>query len=193
MDAVDLLRDAVLRDPRARDARTREVRIGAFWTVVRTSRGTGLASTMAREATPHEGPPVRTAGSLLDQQPLELLELLGSRSPTEAAVGLATANSLIARPTGHVTSDKALKILQTLAPNRTVAIVGRFPFVNELRPLCDPLWVFEKNLQLGQGLRHAHEIPDLVPGPRWSPSRPRRSSTAPFRRSSRTCQQARHS
>ena len=76
----------------------RDVRVGPFWTAVWTERGAGLASTQRDAHTPHGHSLIRWAGNLLDHQAHELAELLRSKSPMEAALGMATVNALLPVP-----------------------------------------------------------------------------------------------
>jgi uncharacterized protein (DUF4213/DUF364 family) len=149
--------------PHAEQARTLDVRIGAFWTVVSTSVGAGVASTMAGKARPHEGLPVADAGRLHDRDPIELTKLLRSVLPTEAAVGLAAVNALLGFPPGRVTAEKAVDILLERGRGKRVAMVGRFPFAESLRSSCDQLWVFERGDGLRPGDRGVDEMPELLP------------------------------
>jgi len=163
MGIVEHLGDHVRALDTATNARTLDIRVGPFWIAIRTSVGTGMASTMARDARPHERVPVTDAGRLHRLSPLELTHLLHARSPTEAAIGLAATNALIGAPAGTVTSDKALDILIERGRGRTVAMIGRFPFAESLRPVCQRLLVFERG---GHGRREdhtTHEIPSLLP------------------------------
>lgn len=129
--------------PTAAEAELLEVRLGPFWTVVRTSLGTGMASTMVREAEPHESVPVRWAGTLHRRTPLELAGLVRSGSAAEAAVGVAAVNALLPRPAGLVHDENAFRVLADRGAGRRVAMIGRFPFADRLRPHCRALWVFE--------------------------------------------------
>jgi uncharacterized protein (DUF4213/DUF364 family) len=162
-DIAHHLLEEVERLQQASYARTLEVRVGPFWTVVSTSVGTGLASTLAGEAQPHEGPPVEGAGNLCKRTPLELARLLASSSPTEAAVGLAAVNALLGFPEGRVTPEKAVDILRHRALGKRVAMIGRFPFADSLRSSCDELWVFERGRRLRPGDRAVDEMPELLP------------------------------
>ena len=150
---------------RVRDsgARILTVSVGPFWIVVHTSVGAGMASTMAAEARPHEGYPVTEAGHIHRRSPMELTHLLRSQSPTEAAVGLATINALIGSPEGVVSTEKALGILLERGRGRRVAMIGRFPFAESLRPVCDQLLVFERGSATTQGDHTAVEMPQLLP------------------------------
>lgn len=160
---IDQILEEVRLLPQSRAAQTLDVRIGPFWTVCRTSVGTGVASTLAGEARPHEGLPVAAAGRLHLQTPLELIELIRSSSTTESAVGLAAINALLGRPEGHVTQEKALALLSERGRGKKVAMIGRFPFAEMLRSTCGELVVFERNHRLGAGVVSSDAIPELMP------------------------------
>lgn len=78
-----------------------------------------------------------------------IANLLRSDDPTSAAVGLATINALL-QPVNLSTFDAADWLAEHCA-NRTVAIFGRFPFIDtEVRPTARKVWVFEQNSQAGE-------------------------------------------
>ena len=74
----------------------RDARVGAFWTVVWTGQGAGLASTQRDAHTPHGQSLIRWAGDLTAHTAGELAGLLSSESPMEAALGMAAVNALLA-------------------------------------------------------------------------------------------------
>ncbi|MBA7694576.1 hypothetical protein ES703_103187 [subsurface metagenome] len=59
------------------------------------TRNCGLAATLPRDALRQEPPMVKEPGFLLDKSFLELAQLAYSQSILEAAIGMATINSLI--------------------------------------------------------------------------------------------------
>ena len=130
----------------AADARVLEVRVGAYWSLVQTEGGTGIASSMRSEAHMHGEKPVSAAGRLHEQSAVELAGLLRSPSPPEAAVGLAAANALFGGTASAAGEAKALDVLRERGAGRRVAMIGRFPFADALREHCDQLWVFERGL-----------------------------------------------
>ena len=163
VSVIDHLLEHVTARPHTRAAETRAVRVGPFWTVVHTSLGAGMASTMTTEAHPHQRLPVADAGHLHRRGPIELTHLLRSPSPIEAAVGLATINALIGFPKGELTTEKAVDILLEKGCGKTVAMIGRFPFTESLRPVCDRLMVFERGRTKTQGDYTAEELPHMLP------------------------------
>lgn len=132
-----------------------DIRVGPYWTVVKSSAGTGMASTMARHVDRHSGDPIQAAGSLVELDFGEIVGLLRSSSVPEAAVGLAAVNSLTNGKRKTFEEINAREVLKDRGKGRAVAIIGRFPFVDELRSICRELWVFEK----GSGRR----VDDLGP------------------------------
>ncbi|MFC2032574.1 enolase N-terminal-like fold-containing protein, partial [Chloroflexota bacterium] len=71
----------------------RDIRQGPFQTAVLT-RSCGLASTPHDPGPHHDKSPVADAGLLLNKNARDLALLVKSSSPSEAAIGMATINSL---------------------------------------------------------------------------------------------------
>jgi uncharacterized protein len=126
-------------------ATVKDIRLGPFWTAVLT-RNCGLAST------PH-GPdhhstdlpaPVKDAGHLMEKSALGLARMARSESELEAAIGIATINSLIEIEESQCIDLNAADLIQEKGRDKRVAIVGHFPFVNRLRETTKELWVIEK-------------------------------------------------
>ena len=131
-------------------ATTLDVRIGPFWSVVNTTAGAGMASTLRSQSHVHGTVAIIDAGSLLERTPVELAGLLRSESAPEAAVGLAAANALLGASVHGLSDDKALAVLEQRSAGRRVAMIGRFPFADRLREICAQLWVFERGLDRRQ-------------------------------------------
>ena len=156
--------DALLHSvPASADVRLLDLRVGPFWTVVKTSAGTGMASTMAGEPHRHPRTPITGAGSLWEASPLELTELLRSESPPEAAVGMAAVNALLGTPEGRTEDGNAKEILNQRAAGRVAAIIGHFPFVDALRRSCRELWVFERGCGRGPGDLGPEHVAEVLP------------------------------
>lgn len=85
-----------------------------------------------------------------------------SQDLTDAAIALATFNA-INQPAKHLlTSEDAAEWLAAQCGGQSVAIFGRFPFINtELRPVARQVWVFEQQPQPDEFDSNA--IPTLVP------------------------------
>ena len=76
------------------DAPVRDIRLGPFQTAVLT-RNCGLASTPHDPGPHHSRIPVTEAGLLMEKDVGALAHLANSESALEAAIGMATINSLI--------------------------------------------------------------------------------------------------
>jgi len=130
------------------DASVRDIRQGPFQTAVLT-RGCGLASTPHDSGPHHSRTPVNEAGLLMERDVLALARMAYSESPLEAAIGMATINSLVEVDEQRCTELNAGVLLARKGAGKRVAIVGHFPFVPRLRTVARELWVIERNLQEG--------------------------------------------
>ena len=119
-----------------------------------------MASTMAGSFDRRAGVPVVAAGRLLDLGLGALVQLLRSSSVPEAAVGLAAVNSLTEVNRLAVAEVNARDVLKHKGRDKAVAIIGRSPFVDEIRRVSRELWVFEK----GAGRRADDLGPEHVAG-----------------------------
>jgi len=130
------------------DASVRDIRQGPFQTAVLT-RGCGLASTPHDPGPHHSRTPVNEAGLLMEKNVLALARMAYSESPLEAAIGMATINSLVEVDEQRCTELNAGDLLAKKGVGKRVAIVGHFPFVPRLRTVARGLWVIEKNPREG--------------------------------------------
>ncbi len=138
----------------------RDIRQGPFQTAVLT-RSCGLASTPHDPGPHHDKSPVAKAGLLLDENAEDLALLANSSSANEAAIGMATINSLIEVNEGYCVELNAGDLLIRKGQGKRVAIIGHFPFVPKLRKAARDLWVIEKNPQEGDVLESESE--NLLP------------------------------
>ncbi|MGD9076043.1 MAG: DUF364 domain-containing protein [Desulfobacteraceae bacterium] len=122
----------------------REIRQGVFHTGVLT-RNCGLASSLPRDALRQERPLVKEPGTLLQKSALELAHLAHSESILEAAIGMATINSLIPIDLESCVELNARDLIAEKGQGKRIAMVGHFPFIPKLRELAKALWVIEKN------------------------------------------------
>jgi len=150
-DPLEAVLGAALWCPSSREAEVLAVRVGAFWTAVRTTAGAGLASTLRGEAHLTGETPVAWAGSLAGRSPSELLGLLRSPSLLEASVGLATANALLGEAAGRITEENAVEIIARRGRGRRVVMVGRFPFTPRLDGAVGELVVHDRGSRGGGG------------------------------------------
>ena len=130
------------------EVRVRDVRQGLFHTGVLT-RNCGLAATLPRDALRQEQPSVKEPGLLLGKSALELVRMAYSESILEAAIGMATINSLLEIDEERCDSLNAGDLIAEKGKDKSVAIVGHFPFIPKLREIVKELWVIEKNPREG--------------------------------------------
>jgi len=130
------------------DTKVRDIRQGPFQTAVLTHR-CGLASTPHDTGPHHSRTPVNEAGLLMGKDVLALAHMAYSESPLEAAIGMATINSLVEVDEQRCTELNAGDLLAKKGVGKGVAIVGHFPFVPRLRTVAKELWVIERNPREG--------------------------------------------
>lgn len=84
----------------------------------------------------------------LDMSAETLANGLRSSDITQAAVGLAAINALTQIDESRLSSADAANWLTAQSGDKSVAIFGRFPFIeDEIRPYARQLWVFEQQPQ----------------------------------------------
>jgi hypothetical protein len=130
------------------NTKVKDIRQGVFQTGVIT-RNAGLASTLPRDALVQMPPMVKEPGSLLKKSPLELARLSYSDSILEAAIGLATINSLLDVDENSCLELNAADIILEKGNKKRITIVGHFPFIPKIRETAKELWVIENNPKEG--------------------------------------------
>lgn len=135
--------DAVLA--RLPDGIVRDVRVGVHWTAVVVETDGRLRCGLAATQIPseHEGVTVADAGRLSQRSGLDLAGLIRSNSPTEASIGLAAINALLPPSPTSWGNVNAGELLADLGAGKRVAVVGHFPFVDDLRERVGALSVLE--------------------------------------------------
>jgi uncharacterized protein (DUF4213/DUF364 family) len=142
------------------EASVRDVRVGLFHTGVLT-RNCGLAATLPRDVLRQERPAIRNPGSLINRSPSELVKLAYSENILEAAIGMATLNSLLEIDEEKGRDLNARDLIAEKGKGKKIAIVGHFPFVPELGKIAKQLWVIEKNPKPGDLTES--EAEDVIP------------------------------
>lgn len=122
----------------------RDIRMGVFHTGVLT-RNCGLAATLPKDALKQEPPLMKAPGSLLQKETSDLVQFAYSNSILEAAIGMATINSLLDVDENSCKELNASEIIIEKGNDKKVAIVGHFPFLKKVRDQAKKLWVIEKN------------------------------------------------
>jgi uncharacterized protein (DUF4213/DUF364 family) len=125
-------------------AQIRDIRQGPFQTAVWT-QNCGLASTPHDPGLYYGKHPVKEVGHLQENDIFTLACMAYSLSPFEAAIGMATINSLIEIDEHRCTELNAGDLLIKKGEGKRVALVGHFPFVPRLQAVTRELWVIEKN------------------------------------------------
>jgi uncharacterized protein (DUF4213/DUF364 family) len=142
------------------DAPVKDLRQGVFHTGVLT-RNCGLAATLPRDALRQEPPLVSEPGFLLEKGVPELVHMAYSESILEAAIGMATINSLLDIDVESCLELNAAELIAEKGRGRNIAIVGHFPFIPRLREIAKELWVIEKNPREGDVTED--EAENLIP------------------------------
>jgi len=143
------------------NASVKDMRQGIFHTAVLT-RNCGLAATLPRDALKQKPPLVDEPGFLLEKGAKHLLSMAYSESILEAAIGMATINSLVEVHVDACVELNAANLILQKGEGKRVAIVGHFPFIPRVRQEVKELWVVEKNP--GENDYHEHEAENLIPG-----------------------------
>jgi len=130
------------------ETEVRDIRLGFFHTAV-LSRSCGLAATLPRDALSQEQPSLREPGYLLEKEMGELVRMAYSDTLLEAAIGMASINSLLEVNEEQCQELNASELIAEKGKGRNVAIVGHFPFTPQLKQITKELWVIEKNQREG--------------------------------------------
>jgi uncharacterized protein len=141
------------------DVPVRSVLIGAHWTVV-CSRHCGMATSLM-SSHPYGHAQVRDAGHLHEKSVRELAQLAYSDELLEASVGFAAIYSMLEVDESAAKEMNASETLISLGQGKSVALVGHFPFIPQLREKVGQLWVIEKNP--AEDEYPAEAAPDLIP------------------------------
>jgi len=117
--------------------------VGAHWAVV-CSRYCGMAATQSSNR-PHGHEQVRDSGRLHQKSARELAELAYSTQPLEAAIGVAAINSMLDVDESLAVEVNASEVLASRGRGKNVALIGHFPFIQQLRQSAKNLWVIEQH------------------------------------------------
>ena len=124
------------------DVEIKDIRLGVFQTAV-YSRECGLASTPHETGYIHGDSPIKEAGRLMEKSTRDLVDLVKSENLFEAAIGMAALNSLIVVETEKCRELNAASLLGEKGSGKKVAIVGHFPFIEQLKKTSEQGWVIE--------------------------------------------------
>lgn len=116
--------------------------------LVETAEGLrcGLAASLVNlEFDTRCNPRVTKAGHLLEMSTEEIVDLIESPSQTEASIALATINAFLPRINLPKADLNATEYIRQHAQGKNIALIGHFPFIEEMKPLMKNLWVLELN------------------------------------------------
>ncbi len=135
------------------DGKIVQVCIGSHWTAVVAeidgARRCGLASSLTNECYRHGEPDVPQAGHLETLSGLELAAMSRSEQPVLASVGVAAVNALIPPQPAAWVGLNAEEVIAEHGENKTVVLIGHFPFIPRLRARVGELIVLEKRPEPG--------------------------------------------
>lgn len=139
----------------------RDARFGPYWNAV-MSRRCGLAST------PHishedagQAPSSVHREEVIGRPAIDIARWTEHSDPHKAAVGLAAINSLIEPDLARCVEMNARDVLLQRAPRHRVALIGHFPFTEELRAAAGEFWVLELHPRPGD--LPAEKAPEVLP------------------------------
>jgi uncharacterized protein (DUF4213/DUF364 family) len=112
------------------------------------SKHCGLASTFHEPHPYHRS--VKNAGNLTGLPALELAQYARSDNILEASIGMAAINSLVDVDEARCVRENAFDVLALKGRDKSIAIVGRFPWIPKLRTLARMLWVIQQDPQQGE-------------------------------------------
>jgi uncharacterized protein (DUF4213/DUF364 family) len=90
-----------------------------------------------------------------------LAELARSTELLEASIGVAAINSLLEIDDSLAAQLNASEVLMSRGRGKNIALVGHFPFINQLRSVAGQLWVIEQHPVEDE--HPAQTAADLVP------------------------------
>lgn len=146
-------------EKRAKKTAVKDVRIGPFWTAVKTLYG-GMASTFFKHE-PGMKPPIPEPGKLTDKSALELCRWADSENMLRSSLGLAAINSMLEVNLDDYREVNAGDLLLAEGEDKNVTVVGHFPFIKKLQTVAKNLWVLEKRPQPGD--LPADKAPEVIP------------------------------
>lgn len=130
------------------------VRIGLHWTAVVAEVGgqrrCGLASTLGSNHEHTGVPDVPQAGYLHNLSGLELAQLAREEQPLLRSVGVAALNALLPRNPALWSDQNAEEVIASQGKGKTVALIGRFPFIPRLKACVGRLAVLEQRPHSGE-------------------------------------------
>ncbi|MCC6147799.1 MAG: DUF364 domain-containing protein [Anaerolineaceae bacterium] len=119
-----------------------KVIVGLHWTLV-SSKYCALSSTLTG-AGPHGHARSRDVGKMHHKSAQELARWALSDNLVEASVGMAALNSLLELDESRMEQVNASEVIARESAGKNLAIVGHFPFIDEMKKVAKHCWVIEK-------------------------------------------------
>jgi uncharacterized protein len=141
------------------DQKVVDVLIGLHWTMV-TGKKSGLAATLGDDPCCRASE-IENCGHLHEMHINDLLNFIYSSHPLEVSVGMAALNAVLDYDENSIKEVNARDLLMERSADKNVAIVGHFPFVDQLREKSRNMWVLELNP--GPGDTDASEYINILP------------------------------
>lgn len=140
--------------------------IGVNWTMVILTdpageRHAGLAAAPNDAAMNAQTEFSRGILELSGQDATALTRYVYSTNPVRASIGFAALNACLQPPPDSLADIDAADWLAAHGRGRNVAVVGHFPFLDELRPAVRQLWVLELDPRPGDF--PANEASNIIP------------------------------
>jgi len=131
--------DDLISSVKENDAPVKNVNLGVSWTAV-NAKYCGLAKTYGIPV--KHGNYVKDMGNLTQKTSLELAGYSKSWNLTEASIGVAAINSMVA-PKKEYLDLNAEKCVLEKGKGKKVVMVGGFPFMDALKTIADKMIVLE--------------------------------------------------
>jgi uncharacterized protein (DUF4213/DUF364 family) len=153
---------------RLEQGRILKVLVGLHWTAVLAEREgkrhCGLSSTLTSAHEHHGATDVPAAGALVAIPAHELAAFANDISrPIQASIGVAAINALLPKMKGDKYIEaNAEHVIAKHGKDKTVAIVGDFPFMARLRSQVKELFVIDHHPR--EGILPPETAPDILPG-----------------------------
>lgn len=157
------IREALLENL-PQNSRTQAIYVGNNWvlSLISANDGTqyaGVAAAPRQFTGSSRFPPGHYS---LDKDASTIAQLLRSDDNSKASVGLATVNALLQVGKITVSNIDAANWLTQVCTDRSIAIFGRFPFIDEeVRPFASQVWIFEQHPQKGE--YSADDMSEILP------------------------------
>jgi len=135
-----------------------EVIVGVHSVLVKTKDACGIASTIKYCG---HNINVENAGNLENLNLKELASYALSDNLLEASIGMAAINCGLSKSIGKYQVVNAKKIILKKGKNKTLGIIGHFPFLEDQRDQYKACYIFEKFPHEGD-LKES-DIPDYLP------------------------------